>query len=373
MKVSISALSKFHAFDLAEGLRQRGLLHRLYTGYPLVKVPEKLRPYAKTCPFFTVPMMLAGRYGFERLQHWLNIAATIDFDKWVAMNLDRCDVFHCWASYGMEATTRANAMGMKTICDRGSTHVLHQKITLELEAARWGTFSPRYSSTLVRRELEQYKAARFITVPSRQSAETFVHGNLKGKVVVVPYGVDLLKFRPMQKEDETFRVLYVGALSLRKGIPYLVRAYLEAYQPGMQLWLIGAPLKETSPFLKDLAGKGVKAWGAVPQDKLSWFYSQASVVCLPSIEEGLALVLGQSLACGTPVMATKESGVEELITDGVEGFVVKARDPQDMAKYLTRMYRTPNEVQWMRKRIAEHRGQWHWRHYIDRMVKLYAS
>jgi glycosyltransferase involved in cell wall biosynthesis len=54
---------------------------------------------------------------------------------------------------------------------------------------------------------------------------------------------------------------------------------------------------------------------------------RASVFVLASVEEGLALVIAQAMACGLPVIATEATGVRELITDGVEGVVVP--DPPD--------------------------------------------
>ena len=365
MKVSIAAMGKFHSFDLAEQMRQRGHLHRLYTGYPSRKIPEALRPYAKTCPYLTVPMMLAGRYGMERLHRWLNVPATILFDKWLTRVLEPADVFHCWASYGLEATKRARQMGMKTVCDRGSTYIFHQQNVLRSEYYKWGQEPPNTSNALTIRELHQYDHADRITVPSSVAARTFPD---QSKLSIVPYGVSLETFKPMQKEDKTFRVLYVGALSLRKGIPYLMQAFKQCSTYNWELWLVGTPLKETVGMV---TGNRVNVWGAVPQHQLPWFYSQASLVVMPSIEEGLALVLGQALACGTPVIATRESGVEELITDGVEGFVVNARDPQDIAKYLSRLSMYPDELEWMRKQITNRRGDWHWRHYGTRMVEVY--
>ena len=56
-------------------------------------------------------------------------------------------------------------------------------------------------------------------------------------------------------------------------------------------------------------------------------YSQGSVLVLPSIEEGLALVQAQAMACGLPVIATTNTGAENLFSDSVEGFIVPIRNP----------------------------------------------
>jgi len=64
-----------------------------------------------------------------------------------------------------------------------------------------------------------------------------------------------------------------------------------------------------------------------PRNELWRLYSQASVLVLASVEEGLALVQAQAMACGVPVIATTNTGAEDLFTDGVEGFIVPIRSP----------------------------------------------
>jgi len=62
--------------------------------------------------------------------------------------------------------------------------------------------------------------------------------------------------------------------------------------------------------------------------------SRSHVLALPSVEEGLALVQGQAMACGCPVVATADTGAEDLFTDGVEGFILPARDTDALADRL---------------------------------------
>ena len=72
---------------------------------------------------------------------------------------------------------------------------------------------------------------------------------------------------------------------------------------------------------------GVRATGPVSRSRVIEELQRASVFVLASIEEGLALVIAQAMACGLPVIATEATGIRELITDGVEGIVVP--DPPD--------------------------------------------
>ena len=77
--------------------------------------------------------------------------------------------------------------------------------------------------------------------------------------------------------------------------------------------------------------------GAVAGSALPRFYRCADVFCLLSVEEGLALVIVQAMAMGLPVIATPNTGAEELIQDGVTGFIVPARDPAAAAERLRQL------------------------------------
>jgi glycosyltransferase involved in cell wall biosynthesis len=87
----------------------------------------------------------------------------------------------------------------------------------------------------------------------------------------------------------------------------------------------------------------------VARDELYKHYSQASVLVLPSIEEGLALVQAQAMACGIPVIATENTGAADLFTDGVEGFIVPIRDPRAIREKILTLYENPA----MREQMGE--------------------
>lgn len=70
---------------------------------------------------------------------------------------------------------------------------------------------------------------------------------------------------------------------------------------------------------------------------------------LASIEEGLAHVIGQAMACGCPVIATENTGARDFFTDGVEGFIVPIRSPEAIAEKLVWLYEHPEERRGMRQ------------------------
>ncbi|MGC1678254.1 MAG: glycosyltransferase family 4 protein, partial [Candidatus Binataceae bacterium] len=103
-------------------------------------------------------------------------------------------------------------------------------------------------------------------------------------------------------------------------------------------------------------------------------YSQASVLVLPSLEEGLALVQAQAMACGVPVIATTNAGAEDLFTDGVEGFVVPIRDPDAIASKLVYLYEHPEARDAMgAAALARVRELGGWNSYGEKMAVMYQS
>jgi glycosyltransferase involved in cell wall biosynthesis len=182
----------------------------------------------------------------------------------------------------------------------------------------------------------------------------------ESKLLQVPYGVDLREFRPLPRTVLGFRAIYVGALSLRKGIPYLLEA---AKRAEVDLWLVGPRHSEAEPFLREYAGC-YEHKGTVPQARLLGYYAQADVFVIASLEEGLAMVIPQALACGLPVICTANSGGEDLVRDGVNGFVVPIRDPDALAERLAELRGDPDRLAAMKRAAIESVAQGHaWRDY----------
>ena len=185
--------------------------------------------------------------------------------------------------------------------------------------------------------------------------------------------MDLNDFHPEPKNDHLFRVLFVGSLSLRKGIPYLLDALCGLILPDFELCLVGGASKEIEPVLRRYAGKFCLL-GFQPRRELSKIYSQASVLVLPSLEEGLALVQAQAMACKIPVISTYNSGAEDLFCDGNEGFIIPARDIQAIRDKVLFLFENSQERERMAEaaynRVQEIGG---WNRYGEHMLMEYKT
>ena len=375
MRLIISTLSRFHIFDLAEQMRQRGHLTRLYTAFPMFKVDRPLRPFASTFPWVYCSRALILRLGWYQAGRYLNWPTRETFDRWVADHIEPCDVFVHLSSFGLYTARRAKILGARVVCDRGSAHIVYQdKILAQEYACQRVSYCP-IDSRVVEKELQEYVEADLVTVPSSFAYRSFLERGVPAqKLRKLPYGVSLSLFYPLSKEDTRFRVIFVGSYSIQKGIGYLLEAVRPLVQKkAAELWLVG----NASPEAREILRRNADIFtdkGSHPRAKLSWFYSQASVLVLPSIQEGLAMVQAQAMACGIPVIATANTGAEDLFTDGVEGFIVPIRDPKAIREKIEWMLDNPIKRQEMAeaalRRVKSLGG---WNAYGEGAAKIYAE
>jgi len=375
MIVHVSSVGRFHVFDLARQMMRLGHLGKLYTTYPKWKVdglpPEKVA----TFPWFFVPKAFLGKLGLCRAERAFNPIVIETFDRWLAKHIEPCDVFHCLSGFGLQAHRAAKKRyGALTVCDRGSSHILYQEEILREEYERWRVPFRPFDRRIVERELQEYEECDLITVPSTFALRSFVErGVPEGKLAKLAYGVDLHMFHPVPKEDNVFRVIYVGAMSLQKGVPYLLEALATLQLPKFEIWLIGGLTDEIKPFFKKYEGR-FRYLGVIPQTKLYQYYSQGSVFAIASLQEGLALVQAQAMACGLPVIATKNTGAEDLFTDGIEGFIVPIRSPEAIREKVVYLYEHPEVREEMaRAALKRVKSMGGWNEYGKKAAAIYKE
>ena len=382
MKVALSVVGKFHTFDLARELYARGALATIFTGYPRFKLKNEALPneLIKTFPWVQTPYM-----AFPWMQHlpeaiireWENLSA-ITFADYVARNLPECDLYVGLSGSALPAGKKAHQRGAKFVCDRGSSHIRVQDDLLREEHTLWNTPFVGIDSRTIAREESEYEEADCITVPSTFVYRTFVEQGISAnKLRLLPYGVNLSRFQPVDKPDpQRFDILFVGGMSLRKGVQYLVQAYQKIRHPTKSLTFVGSP---SASLIEALIARGL--WpedaivlGHMPQTELKKVMSRSHVLVLPSLEEGLAMVMAQAMACGCPVVASNHTGAEDLMTDGLEGFIVPIRDVIALTDKLQRFADEPIMRDEMGNlALQKVQGIGGWGDYGDKAIKIYRE
>jgi len=375
VKVTVGCQGRFHLFDLARQMEQLGHLGHLYTAYPRFKVGQLPRHKVSTFPWLMAPYMAAGRLGIGSRLEMLEPVIIRSFDDWVARNIEQCDIYHCLSASGTRTHEIVRrSYGAISICDRPCAHILYQEQILREEYERQGRYFRSIDPYVKRRELEEYEMCDLITVPSTFAYRSFIGlGVPSSKLIVNPLGADLHTFRPIPKEDDIFRVVYTGAVSFQKGIPYLLQALCELRLAKFEIWLIGYVRDEMKSLLGRYDGR-FRYLGVIDRHQLHRFYSQGSVFVLASVHDGFGMVQAEAMACGLPVIATTNTGAPDLFTDGEEGFIVPVRNPEAIREKVLLLYENPELQAEMSKaairRMAEIGG---WREYGERAVRLYEQ
>lgn len=345
MRVNIAATGRFHYLDLARQLAMLGVLQAYYTAYPAWKMDATGigRGHVHHFPWLHVPYMLARRSLVlsERTFQLFDWVDRVAFDKYVASAIRPSDIFTAISGCGLTSARRAKGLGAKYVCDRGSTHISYQDRLLHEEHQEWGIpYTPTHPR-IVERELSEYAEADLITVPSGFAKASFLaEGIPDKKLVVLPYGADLKQFSPVGKPSpHAFVITFVGGLSLRKGLPYLLLAYRGLRLPSKRLTLIGQVDPKLIDRLKKIGlwSDGISIHGHLDQASLRSHFSRSNVMVLPSVEDGFGLVVGQAMACGCPVITSTQAGASDVVRNGINGYIVPARNAKALTEALERV------------------------------------
>jgi glycosyltransferase involved in cell wall biosynthesis len=377
MRVTVSVKGRFHAFNLAHQLYKRGHLRRLITTYPKFETAKYGIPRPHIISH--LPIEIVSRL-WCLTPSWLRKQCNAQFlfhnwtDRLASRSIpDDTNLFVGWSSMSLLSLRKARSLGAITVLERGSSHMKYQTNILREEYEKFGLQFRDTHPAVYEQEIQEYAEADYISIPSSFVKGTFQsQGVDEKKLIQIPYGVSLLEFPVMPKDSNKFRVIQCGALSLRKGIHYLLEAFSELNLPNTELWLIGHMQEEARPFLRKYDNGHVFHKGPYPQRELYRYYSQGSVFCLTSVEEGLAMVIPQAMACGLPIICTTNTGGEDIVRDGIDGFIIPIRDVKSLKEKLVLLY----ENEGLRKAMgnsarARVSSTFTWDHYGERMIESY--
>jgi glycosyltransferase involved in cell wall biosynthesis len=197
-------------------------------------------------------------------------------------------------------------------------------------------------------------------------------------IQVIPNAIELGQFTPPPRRngDARPKMLFVGRINAFKSVETLVAAAGQLRQAGVddfELQLVGEGDRRVSVermvVEQDLT-RHVRFLGWVERDKLIDVYRQADIFVTATTWEGMPNTVLEGMACGLPVVATRASGLEELVRDGVNGYLVDINDTAAMAKKLAELLQNPHERQRMGKqsrKIAENEFAWEFiaEQYVD--------
>jgi glycosyltransferase involved in cell wall biosynthesis len=205
------------------------------------------------------------------------------------------------------------------------------------------------------------RAQAIVTVSAALAQRLHELGIPGDKINVVRNGVDTSRFAPVDRREARARLglppgsllVSVGNLVPEKGHDLVVDAL--SHLSDAHLLVVGDG-PELPRLLRQIGARGLSARVTLmptqPQAELKWIYSAADVLVLASSREGLPNVVLESLACGTPVVASRVGGVPEVITEQTLGRMVETRTPEGFAASIRDVLASPPQSATIRK-LAE--------------------
>jgi glycosyltransferase involved in cell wall biosynthesis len=333
--------------------------------YSQVARAETIEGLPVTHPrYFMIPKIATGWHGplmaRALLPYVKSLRASFDFDV--------IDAHYVYPD-GYAAVEIGRALGVPVVVSaRGSDINLFR----EIPSAR-----PHLVRTLER-------ASGLIAVSEALARAMRELGAPPGKVRVIPNGVDARKFHPVPRDTARERtgsrkegrlVLAVGHLTQNKGFDRVLGAFRGLLNLGgyddVRVAIVGEGVyRRELERLVGFYGLGdrVRLAGQVPHADLHLWYGAADLSCLFSRREGWPNVVLESMACGTPVLATPVGGVPEIIGNGPAGVLAEGDDDA-----LARALAAALDRAWDREAIARFAEKHTWERAADSVREVLAS
>lgn len=212
---------------------------------------------------------------------------------------------------------------------------------------------------------------------------------------VVTPGVDTEVFAPLADDDRSVVrarlglpedrpiLAMAGRIQPLKGHELVLRAMgmLAGLRVRPVLVLAGEPTPGDEQYLRDLlrlaeelgVARDVHIAGALPQPQLARLLAAATFTLVPSHSETFGLVALESAACGTPVIASRSTGLLDSVADGRSGILLDGRDPGRWAQVLAALLADPERVTRLRASARRHAECHTWQESADRLAEVYSA
>jgi len=291
------------AFILGEAV----LINRRMPGLPPERVIELPIPFLRH-------RLGSGSSLTKNYYPWYQ--ANFDFDRQVAQKLrgNKSRIFIGTETCAYNCFQMATKLGMGKILDCPQVHpaflteVFHRAAN-DLKIPLPPPFDP---PELARRKQEEFAMADKLLIISDVQRRSFINAGFRPeKLTQIPLWVDLSLWQPgavrKTPHAEPLKVLFVGNVELRKGIPYLIQA-VEQCSKDTSLTLAGINTGETDSWIQKSKAE-IKIVGRKNKAELKEIYQQHDVLVLPSLVDSFGFVALEAMACGLPVIVTENCGV----------------------------------------------------------------
>ena len=279
---------------------------------------------------------------------------------------------------------KENEPDILRIMDVSAANILYMRQIYEKDMQLQPEFAKRlrkereivWNEDNIKRAQSEIKNTQIFLSPSKFVARSLEYSGVsKNQIKICPYGVDVKQFDQKNYADvqeikkRPVRFIYVGGVKELKGAAYLFHAINEIPKGQAELTIVGQynPKDlDISPYLNR-----VTFTGPVLHAEVSKLLMKSDVFVFPSLGEGLSLATLEAAACGLPLIVSENSGVNDAITEGQEGFVIPIQSTQALTEKMKWFIEHPDMIEPMGKSARDMALKYTWDSYYERIGNIF--
>ena len=347
IEFNIIAHAKNHVFRLAEILFKTNNLNKIYTIYPLFKLREyKLnKRNIISLKFFAIIILLSRFLNIKYKKIYFSNFFDFLVSKKIKKDPNKEQLIIGLSGYCLKTIEKAKNLDYTTVVDRACPHILFQKNIIEEEVFSLPIknkklfLSNSFDQEIIDKMLLEYETCDYISVPSNYSARSFKKFGLEEKVIFNRLIPEKKIITNQVHHEKEFIIFAVGYNFIRKGFYYLIKA-MEKMQNIKNIKLqirstIPEGIEMKIPDNVQIIDKHIT------NSELEKIYNKASIIALPSIDEGFGLSAIEAMSIGKPIIITKNVGMSDIVnkySPELQNHILNIRDVNSIKDLILSLY-----------------------------------
>jgi glycosyltransferase involved in cell wall biosynthesis len=271
---------------------------------------------------------------------WRTRAFMVEFDAYAARRLPAADHLIAFNGQALKQVRAAKRARYKSVSLVSANSHLRRVVRQHARAHRQYSLEGSWATHLVNRNVMEYARVDRIYVGSRYTLESFLEEGFEDeKLALFPFTPDP-RYQPSVEPPTTgtFDIVFIGGLTVAKGVPLLIDAVRRLPHRDMRLVLVGG---WATRGMRRFIQKAIADDGRIsvhPGDPLP--YLRDARLCVhPTYEDGFGYAPAEALACGVPVIVSEDTGMKDLIDPGDNGVILPTGDLPALTEAIEAAYR----------------------------------
>jgi glycosyltransferase involved in cell wall biosynthesis len=316
---------------------------------PVTRISGSTRPAASASQRDTSPRHMPAIPNLKTVLSLLPVSASpgwrtrafmVEFDSYAAQRLPAADHLIAFNGQALKQVRAAKRARYQSVSLLSANSHLRRVVRQHARAHRQYSLEGSWATHLVNRNLMEYARVDRIYVASRYTLESFLEeGFHDEKLTLFPF-TPASRYQPTNEPSftGTFDIVFIGSLTVAKGVPLLIDAVRRLPHRDMRLVLVGG---WTTRGMRRFIQNAIADDGRIsvhPGDPLP--YLRDARLCVhPTYEDGFGYAPAEALACGVPVIVSEDTGMKDLIDPGDNGVILPTGDLPALTEAIEAAYR----------------------------------